>query len=53
MSKNQILKKSKKIKLTTKTLTTKNIFLKVSKLKMLFFEKTAISLKKTIVAKAK
>ena len=53
MLKNQALRKSKKIRLATKTLTTKSTFLKISKSIMLFFEKTAISLKKTIVVKAK
>ena len=46
MLKNQTLKKLKKVKLTTKVLATKNMFLKILKSIMLF-------LKKTIAAKAK
>ena len=53
MSKNQTLKKSKKMKLATKALITKNIFLKASKSKMLFLKKTTISFKKTTAANAK
>ena len=53
MSKNQTLTKSKKIKLVTKTLATNKIFLKASKSIILFFKKTAINLKKTVVAKTK